>query len=53
LCLDFGNVSEVGTTSVITSGFGFCGGHPCPVTPACASPITDNVLTAGINFKRL
>jgi outer membrane immunogenic protein len=51
LHLDFGNVSGSGTTSVITSGFGFCDGHPCPLTPAFASHITDNVVTAGINFK--
>jgi hypothetical protein len=51
LCVGLGATSGTGTTSVITSGFGFCDTHVCPLTPSFSSHITDNIIQLGVNYK--
>ncbi len=51
LFVDFGQVSGTGTTSVITSIFGFCDTHVCPLSPGFSSKITDNIIQVGVNLK--
>lgn len=51
LYMDLGHVSGTGPTTVITSGFGFCDTHVCPLTPGFSSHITDNIIQVGLNYK--
>jgi outer membrane immunogenic protein len=51
LFMDLGKVSGTGTTTIITSGTGFCDTHICDLAPGFNSIFTDNILRVGVNYK--
>lgn len=51
LFMDLGKVSGAMTSTVLSSGTGFCDTHICMLAPAFNSTFTDNILRVGLNYK--